>query len=205
MLFGGLGDDTISGGNGINFLIGDAGNDTLIGGDDNDVLDGGTGADIMTGGKGNDTYYVDNVGDIVNENGLNDGIDRVYATVSFSLTGTASAVENAYLFGIGDFNLTGNDLNNILAGNDRNNVLDGGLGNDTLSGGAGNDTLIGGSGNDTLTGGAGADTFVFGSGSGQDRITDFNRTEDFLDLRAYGIDTAADSPPLLRTRVPTSC
>ncbi|MBY0227543.1 MAG: calcium-binding protein [Hyphomicrobium sp.] len=198
ILFGGLGDDIITGGagTGTNLLIGDAGNDILIGGDGADALDGGLGIDHMTGGLGNDSYYVDNVSDVVNEINPNEGRDRIYTTVSYSMTGTAAGVELAYLLGTANINLTGNGLDNAITGNSGDNVIDGGNGNDSISTGAGNDTLIGGAGNDTLSGGAGADTFVFAPGSGRDTITDFNTAEDKLDLNAYaGINTAAELSP----------
>ena len=113
VLFGGLGNDTISGGDGMNFIAADAGDDILIGGNDTDLMDGGTGADTMTGYKGNDTYFVDNVGDIVVETDVAGGLDLVRSTISFSLTGTASAVEMGRLEGTANINLTGNSLNNI--------------------------------------------------------------------------------------------
>ncbi|WP_422040367.1 M10 family metallopeptidase C-terminal domain-containing protein [Roseibium sp.] len=59
-LEGGLVNDTLSG-------LG--GNDILRGYGGNDYLDGGTGADTMEGGEGDDTYVVDNVGDVVVEEG----------------------------------------------------------------------------------------------------------------------------------------
>ena len=195
VLFGGLGNDTISGGDGMNFIAADAGDDILIGGNDTDLMDGGTGADTMTGYKGNDTYFVDNVGDIVVENDVAGGLDLVRSTISFSLTGTASAVEMGRLEGTANINLTGNSLDNSLTGNSGNNVLDGGSGNDVLSGAGGADTLIGGVGNDTLSGGIGADVFVFAGTINRDTVTDFSVTEDRLDLRSFGIDTAAELAP----------
>lgn len=42
--------------------------------------------------------------------------------------------------------------------------------------------LTGGRGNDILTGGLGADKFVFGFGEGQDVITDFNASEDVIEM-----------------------
>lgn len=194
-LFGGLGDDILTGGNLNNILVGDAGNDTLIGNNLVDVLDGGTGADTMTGGLGNDWYYVDNVGDVVNESDPGQGVDRVYSTISFSLTGTAAGIDDAFLTGTADVNLTGNGLANRLTGNAGNNVLDGGSGNDVLDGGLGNDTLIGGAGNDTLTGGAGQDVFAFSGTFNQDTIRDFSVANDRLDLRSLGIDSAAELAP----------
>ncbi|MEO0636512.1 MAG: type I secretion C-terminal target domain-containing protein [Pseudomonadota bacterium] len=56
----------------------------------------------------------------------------------------------------------------------------------TLSGGAGADLIIGGGGSDALTGGLGADLFVWKagdtSGGAVDTISDFNASEDVLDL-----------------------
>jgi len=57
----------------------------------------------------------------------------------------------------------------------------------TLTGGAGRDVIIASSHPDTMTGKAGADQFVFApthSGNA-DIITDFTRSEDHIDLRAY--------------------
>jgi Ca2+-binding RTX toxin-like protein len=64
----------------------------------------------------------------------------------------------------GAFDLTGNELANILVGNRLNNAIVGGAGNDSLYGGAGNDTLEGGDGTDSLDGGLGDDTYYLDSG-----------------------------------------
>jgi Ca2+-binding RTX toxin-like protein len=195
MLIGGLGDDVLTGGDGRDFLLGDAGSDTLTGGDGNDILDGGSGADVMTGGAGNDLYYVDNISDSINELPADGGIDTADTWVSYSFTGSASGIEKIYLRDSGNIDVTGNDLDNAIYGNSGNNRIDGGSGNDSISAGTGDDTVIGGSGNDTLSGGTGADVFEYALSSGTDVITDFNRFEDRLDLRAYGVDTAAELAP----------
>ena len=57
---------TLTGGSNIN-ATGNGKNNILKGNSGSNVLDGGAGADNMDGGDGNDTYYVDNVGDIVKE------------------------------------------------------------------------------------------------------------------------------------------
>jgi Ca2+-binding RTX toxin-like protein len=57
-LFGGLGDDTLTGGTAADHLFGGAGNDTLDGGDGDDILFGGDGDDIVGGGKGADTAFL---------------------------------------------------------------------------------------------------------------------------------------------------
>jgi Ca2+-binding RTX toxin-like protein len=53
-LFGGDGDDTLTGSGNADELNGGAGNDTLIGGRGNDVLIGGPGNDVLIGGPGVD-------------------------------------------------------------------------------------------------------------------------------------------------------
>jgi Ca2+-binding RTX toxin-like protein len=118
----------------------------LIGNAAANVLDGMGGADRMEGGLGNDTYYVDHWGDQVVE-GRGGGIDRVYSSVSYTLS-----TEVEQLFGTGSdaIQLVGNTLNNTITGNDGRNVLRGGSGHDTLNGGLGNDRLIGASGKDVF-------------------------------------------------------
>lgn len=130
-----------------NFIVGNTANNLLVGGGGNDRLDGGTGIDAMQGGAGDDTYYVDNIQDIVTEL-PNEGIDKVYSTSSYTLS---AAIENLTLYGSGSVNGTGNDSDNQIDGNDANNILDGGAGNDTLRGGNGNDTYIVDSSFDVVT------------------------------------------------------
>ena len=51
-LFGGAGNDTLTGGSGADQLFGGAGNDTLLGKGGNDLLFGGAGNDTLIGGTG---------------------------------------------------------------------------------------------------------------------------------------------------------
>jgi Ca2+-binding RTX toxin-like protein len=136
--------DTLNGGAGNDTLSGLAGNDVLNGYAGNDKLDGGAGNDTMSGGAGDDTYVVDSTADIVFEN-LNEGIDSVQASVTYTLTAN---VENLTLTGTTAINATGNALDNVLIGNSAINTLTGGAGNDRLDGGAGADKLLGGLGDD---------------------------------------------------------
>ena len=70
-----------------------------------------------------------------------------------------------------------------LTGNSASEILIGRASNDVLIGNGGNDVLVGGNGNDTLTGGLGNDKFRFSlSQSGLDEITDFNQTQDSLEI-----------------------
>ncbi len=146
----------------------------LSGGIGNDVLDGGAGDDTLTGGSGNDRYSVDSAADRVIE-AVGGGDDRVYATVSYTLTagqGIESLRANA---GVTGLSLGGNEFNNWLVGAAGDDTLNGAIGNDLLEGGNGNDTLNGGIGNDKLDGGNGDDTLT--GGVGNDR---------------YYVDSAAD-------------
>ncbi|MBC2732440.1 S8 family serine peptidase [Thiobacillus sp.] len=138
---------------------------TLRGNSGDNVLDGATGADTMIGGLGNDTYYVENVGDVVTEN-ANEGIDTVYSNYSRTLDAN---VENGVLYGDAAI-LTGNALDNTLIGNAANNTLIGGDGADQLDGGAGNDTLQGGLGDDIYFVDTSADVVTENTGQGYDTV-----------------------------------
>ncbi len=140
-----------------NTLIGNSFANKLSGGDGNDRIDGGGGADVMIGGLGDDTFFVDNIGDVVieaadRETGpvlnpviISGGNDTIYSTVSFTLP---SHVENLVLEGSGAIDGSGNAQRNWLIGNDGNNTLYGFGKDDILDGGLGADTLIGGEGDD---------------------------------------------------------
>jgi Ca2+-binding RTX toxin-like protein len=134
-------------------------NNTLTGNAGDNTLDGKTGKDHLVGDAGNDTYIVDNIGDIVDENGAL-GTDTVRSSIAFSLVESGTVIgelENLTLTGTAGIAGTGNDLANHLVGNAGANKLLGNGGGDVVEGGAGADTLDGGAGNDSLTGGAGND------------------------------------------------
>lgn len=164
-------------------VTGNSGVNVLISGSGNDNLNGGIGADVMRGGLGNDYYYVDDIGDVVDETGGGGAGDRIITSISFA----SADVEQILLTGTGNINGSLTDgLSNSLYGNTGNNVLMSGAGNDYLEGIAGNDTLNGGSGNDTLNGGAGLDVFQFDTAlnatTNLDRISDFSVVDDTMSL-----------------------
>jgi Ca2+-binding RTX toxin-like protein/predicted extracellular nuclease len=151
----------------------------IVGNAGANALDGRGGADVMSGGDGDDVYYVDNAGDVVNEE-TGRGIDRVAAAVSYVLSAGASvetleAINQAASTAI---DLTGSDTANVIRGNQGANILNGAGGDDIIDAFAGNDVLIGGAGKDFMYGGTGDDTYYVDSddivteavGEGTDRI-----------------------------------
>ena len=89
------------------------------------------GRQSMTGGAGNDTYFVDNAGDVVNEN-AGQGSDAVFASVNY---GSTANIETLVMQGGADLQGFGNTLANSIFGNAGNNLIDGGAGADTMVGG----------------------------------------------------------------------
>ena len=190
-LFGGAGNDALTGGSGIDLLFGQAGNDTLLGKGGTDLLFGGAGNDILTGGAGDDQVFGEagndrmiwnpGEGTDLNEGGA--GIDTVEVNggngaETFTVTANGTRVRfdrvtpAPFFLDIGTsenlvVNMNGGD-DTFTAGNGLATLIqltvDGGAGNDTITGGDGNDLLIGGDGNDVINGGRGNDTVFMGAG-----------------------------------------
>jgi Ca2+-binding RTX toxin-like protein len=190
-IFGGAGNDTLTGGSGNDVIDGGSGNDTLLGRGGNDLLVGGAGDDVLIGGTGSDQVFgqagndrmIWNPGDgsDLNEGGA--GIDTVEVnggngseTFTTVANGTRVRFDRTspapFFVDIGTsenlvVNMNGGD-DTFAAGNGLagliNLTVDGGAGNDTITGGDGNDVLIGGAGNDTITGGRGSDLALMGDG-----------------------------------------
>jgi Ca2+-binding RTX toxin-like protein len=150
-LSGNGGNDTIIGGNGDEFLFGNDGNDTISGGDGMDFLVPGSGIDALDGGGGLDrAAYWDASGPIT--------VSLVDGTATGDGTDTLSTIEGVHGSPYDD-TITGNDADNFeLFGNDGNDTIYGRAGNDLLNGGNGDDTLYGEAGYDYLDGGPGTNT-----------------------------------------------
>src|SRR6195256_6008386 len=194
-LFGGAGNDVLTGGSGADLLFSGAGNDTLLGKGGNDLLFGGAGNDTLVGGTGDDQVFGEAGNDrmIWNPGDGSDLFEGGNASETFTITANGSRVRfdrvspAPFFLDIGTtenlvVNANGGD-DAITAGNGLANLIkltiDGGAGNDTITGGDGNDTLLGGDGNDLITGGrgndvallgAGDDTFVWNPGDGSDTV-----------------------------------
>jgi Ca2+-binding RTX toxin-like protein len=196
-----------------NFLTGNGGKNTLTGNAGNDTLDGGGVNDTLIGGAGNDTYYVDHLGDKVQES-AGGGKDTVISSVSFSFTdseeietviltasgGTGSVGNNfantITMTGTGTATINGNDGNDTLTGGSGIDLILGGTGNDVINGGGGNDSLLGdanddklngGEGDDALNGGTGKDAMVGGKGSDFYAVSEVGDT--VTELAGQGTDT----------------
>jgi Ca2+-binding RTX toxin-like protein len=162
--------ENLIGSKGDNTLIGDVGNNRLDGHDGDDNLQGGAGDDTLSGGIGTDTL----------DGG--DGIDTLsvaYSSANWAIDLSANNAggETALNFE----NVEGSQGDDTITGDDGANRLDGRQGIDILNGGLGDDTLIGGSG---------SDTFAFGSNWGNDIITDFDPTNEKIDIAAAGLTYA---------------
>src|SRR5215831_6649840 len=190
-LFGGAGNDVLTGGSGADLLFGQSGNDVLNGRGGNDLLFGGDGNDVLTGGTGDDQVFgeagndrlVWNPGD--GSDLFEGGAGTDTAEVNggngaevFTITANGDRVRfdrvspAPFFLDIGTtenlvVNANGGD-DVITAGNGLSTLiqltLDGGTGNDTITGGDGNDQLRGGDGNDLVVGGRGNDTAQLGAG-----------------------------------------
>ncbi|MEC4718281.1 hypothetical protein RY831_03915 [Noviherbaspirillum sp. CPCC 100848] len=182
VLYGGAGDDLVTGMFGNDTLYGESGNDVLAGDDENDLLFGGEGNDRITGDYGAVSYFsglgIVRQGDDFLDGGEGDdwlqgegGNDQLFGgDGNDELWGEAKNYLHDSLNGK-DY-LDGGDGNDQLAGQDNDDILLGGAGDDTLFGDAddvapsrqGNDYLDGGDGNDTLRGYGGNDELLGGSG-----------------------------------------
>ena len=171
--------------------IGDSLANPLTGGAGVDRLDGRGGDDVLVGGAGNDIYTITDVGDVITEL-VGEGTDRINAFVDFTNPYNVELLVGKFA-SVG-LTLTGNATRDQITGANKINSPDAifGLGgNDRIFGNSGADTISGGLGNDRVTGQQGVDTFVHGVGDGRDKITDFNVTEDLLDLTAHGFASFA--------------
>ncbi|XIA64140.1 hypothetical protein ACFIOY_35295 [Bradyrhizobium sp. TZ2] len=183
IILGLAGDDTLEGGDGNDFLSGGRGNDNIntghgddvvLGGQGNDRIGGMAGRDVVRAGAGDDfVAWNDPTGDVVFGGRGNDTI----------LGGNVAADE--IHGGAGD------DLIQAFATSPKSATasdrLFGDAGDDTVIGGNAADTIEGGRGDDILTGNDGADVFIFRDNrTGDDIITDFDPSEDVVQLVGFG-------------------
>ncbi|MEZ5843275.1 MAG: hypothetical protein R3D27_06015 [Hyphomicrobiaceae bacterium] len=193
-VFGGSGDDNLTGDGLANILVGNDGTDTLVGMAGNDVLDGGAGSDTLIGGDNDDALRFDSDDLLSGGNGNDYAVvgDQSGPGVAMAFT-QAMSIETV-LGGAGgdDFDGSGMSGRITLYGRGGADSLTGGIGGDIIFGGIDSDvdTLDGGNGNDNLyfstgdvvLGGAGNDnaiaddaagagvTLVLGAGHGVETV-----------------------------------
>jgi len=190
-LFGGSGNDVLTGGSGADQLFGQAGNDTLLGKGGVDFLFGGADNDTLTGGDADDQVFGEagddrliwNPGDDTDLNEGGAGTDTVEVNGGngaevFTATANGTRVRfdrlnpAPFSIDIGTsealvVNANGGDDNFSATGNLAALIqltVDGGTGNDTILGSNGADVLRGGDNNDFIDGQQGNDTVFLGAG-----------------------------------------
>lgn len=158
----GAGNDSLDGGAGDDTLNGQAGNDVVVAGAGNDNVRGGNGSDFLTGDAGDDSVFGQNDNDTISGGRGNDLLDASDGADLLVETGDVDAVLTSLAMtgGLGTDSLKNFELAQ-LTGGAGNNRLDasGFAGPVTLIGGAGDDELRDGPGDDSLDGGAGNDTY----------------------------------------------
>jgi Ca2+-binding RTX toxin-like protein len=190
-LFGGSGNDTLTGGSGADFLFGQGGDDTLLGIGGADFLFGGAGDDTLTGGDADDQVFgllgndrmIWNPGDDTDLNEGGAGTDTVEVhggggAETFTVTANGARVRFDRLdpapFSI-DIGTSENLVLNANGGDDSFSAtgnlaalikitVDGGAGDDTILGSNGIDLLRGGDGDDFIDGQQGNDVAFMGAG-----------------------------------------
>lgn len=177
---GGSGDDRLIGNAVANVLDGGLGADTMLGGDGSDIYSVDNSGDLVIESNAKaGTGGTDLVNSYLGGYTLGASIEnaRILSTTTANLTG--NDINNI---------LTGNAAVNILIGNAGGDKLIGGGGADSLTGGKGADVLTGGKGADRFIFLNGNDSGL--SSSSRDTIADFKASEsDKIDFSAIDANT----------------
>jgi hypothetical protein len=148
-------------------LTGDANVNDIQGNGGNDIIEGKAGSDTLDGGTGQDT------------------LSYASSTVAVTVILATNSVSGGDATGDTIFN-----FENII-GSGFADTLTGDTGDNNIQGGAGDDIIKDGDGgNDLLTGGTGNDDFVISTSPGTVTITDFNGSEDLLDVSRHNVGLA---------------
>ena len=188
-MYGGTGNDTLTGGAGNNVFIYEGGNDVIT-----DYFTGENKIKLTTGNiissslKSSDIILKTSAGSITVKNGKDKKItiidgggnisteiygkfnysnDKSAITLASTFTGSLKADD--YATTVKTINGTGVSKAINIFGNAQNNTILGGSSAETIYGSAGNDSILGNAGNDKLYGDAGADTL--NGGKGNDTLT----------------------------------
>ena len=157
-IFGGAGNDSLTGDGNTNRMNGGAGNDTISTAGGNDTIIGSTGNDSLDAGDGSDT---------IDYSAITGGGVTVDLTAG---TATVTGISDDTLVGVE--NVIGTAQSDNIFGDGADSRIEARAGDDFVDGGDGIDDILGEDGNDTLTGGDGADSLR--GGFGQDSINGDN-------------------------------
>ncbi len=143
-------------------IIGNELSQQIYGNNGDNQLTGGGGGDILVGNGGNDFFFVGDTRDVVFES-AGGGTDRVFASLSYTLSAGAEVETLSTDFNVGTaaINLTGNALVQGIYGN---------AGANQLNGGGGADSLVGFGGDDWYFIVDGRESVFESTGGGNDRI-----------------------------------
>lgn len=121
-------------------------------------------------------------------------LNKVADAVSYAESVSAVKIDLSKEKGNGGF-AEGDTFKNIktIFGSKYNDILIGDASSNTLNGYEGDDTLEAGEGSDILTGGLGKDSFVITALISTATITDFNVTNEKIDIRAHKSFTTLES------------
>ncbi len=171
---------------GIAGIYGGAGNDRITGTTGDDVIYASGGQDILNGGSGDDAFMVGTGAGFTRFNG-GIGTNTIQAAADNAVIRiqSFSNIQEISSNGFGNVTISGAadsdllDFSNVtltdiaainggtgddtIIGSIDDNVINGGGGNDRLFGGSGSDTIDGGTGDNVLNGGADDDFFLVGT------------------------------------------
>ena len=205
LLSGGSGDDTISGGEGADLIFGGAGDDTIDGGDGGDLILGESGDDTLTGGAGGDIFAFgpdsgsDTITDFDTDEDTIDlspfGANVSYSDLTIAATtdGTGTIITIPGPDGGAPVTITLQGVTSSAVSESMFTFSNAGAGT------AADEFIFDVPGDSTMTGGGGRDIFVFAPGSGDDTITDFDTSDDIIDLMGFGTGVDFDSLTLAAT------
>jgi Ca2+-binding RTX toxin-like protein len=188
VVYGGAGEDRLSGSAGLNgeagddtisaarFADGGAGDDHLTGGPADDRLAGGGGADVLDGGAGDDTLVDEtspDAGPDRLEGGpgrdlLDYGLHQEPAVVDLAASGGQVAGTADVVTGFEDVQLGGGD--DVVHGTEERNAIWTGPGDDVIRAEGGSDTIFAGPGRDNVDAGRDFLTDTISCGVGADLL-----------------------------------
>jgi Ca2+-binding RTX toxin-like protein len=188
-IYGEAGNDTIYGGSGANIIKGGQGNDTLYGGSSVDNIYGGDGNDVINSGEGSDVVYGGDGNDIISNvnayglSGAGEEINQIYGgRGADQIKGSYNVNEKNYFYAGEEGDYIKIEDKVALKELDKNSEKYKSIMNDKIEVDfyrTGNDYIAGGKGDDTIYGGYGRD--IIETGDGDNKVYGFDGN-DFIEV-----------------------